>query len=43
MEGLSMGEIAEQQGVSPKSAENAVQRAKNKVARHFGIARGKGE
>lgn len=43
MEGLSMGEIAEQQGVSPKSAENAVQRAKSKVARHFGIARGKGE
>ena len=36
MEGLSMAEIAAREGCTPKSAENAVQRAKKKVAAHFG-------
>lgn len=35
MEGLSVVQIASRENMSEKSAENAVQRAKKKVAKHF--------
>ena len=35
MEGLSVAQIAARENKSEKSAENAVQRAKKKVAKHF--------
>ena len=37
LNGLSCGEIAEKEGLTPKSVDNAIQRIRRKMARQFSI------